>query len=69
MSYLYPPPPHFGLHATTRPPASIAGLPSKAREELVEKFDSVEGARVAGEAELRRIPGIGPVLAKRILAA
>lgn len=45
-----------------------AGLSSKARTELAEKFGSLEGARVAGEAELRRIPGVGPVLAKRILA-
>eukprot|EP00903_Cladosiphon_okamuranus_P010412 g9848.t1 len=47
---------------------AIAGLSSKARKELAEKFGSLEGARVAGEAELRRIPGVGPVLAKRILA-
>ncbi|CAM9784540.1 unnamed protein product, partial [Ectocarpus fasciculatus] len=47
---------------------SIPGLSSKARHELTTTFGSLEGARVAGEAELRRIPGIGPVLAKRILA-
>ncbi|CBJ49263.1 excinuclease ABC subunit C [Ectocarpus siliculosus] len=48
--------------------AAIAGLSSKARHELTITFGSLEGARIAGEAELRRIPGIGPVLAKRILA-
>ncbi|CAB1118969.1 unnamed protein product [Ectocarpus sp. CCAP 1310/34] len=47
---------------------SIAGLSSKARNELTITFGSLEGARIAGEAELRRIPGIGPVLAKRIMA-
>lgn len=45
----------------------LSGLSSKAREELAEAFGSLEGARVAGEAELRRIPGVGPTLAKRIL--
>eukprot|EP00752_Nemacystus_decipiens_P008885 g7930.t1 len=47
---------------------TVPGLSSKARSELADKFGSLEGARVAGEAELRRIPGVGPVLARRILA-
>ncbi|CAM9574423.1 unnamed protein product [Scytosiphon promiscuus] len=47
---------------------SIPGLSSKTREELANSFGSLADARTAGEAELRRIPGVGPVLAKRILA-
>ncbi|CAN0032164.1 unnamed protein product, partial [Hapterophycus canaliculatus] len=47
---------------------SIPGLSSKTREELANNFCSLADARTAGEAELRRIPGVGPVLAKRILA-
>lgn len=67
MTYLlFPRLSPFGLDSTR--PDFRAGLSSKARNELAEKFGSLEGARVAGEAELRRIPGVGPVLAKRILA-
>lgn len=59
----------FDLASTQHDLTSVlAGLSSKARSELAEKFGSLEGARVAGEAELRRVPGVGPVLAKRILA-
>lgn len=43
------------------------GLSAKTRQALVNTFGSVGQAKVAGEAELRRIPGVGPIIAKRIL--
>lgn len=45
-----------------------AGLSRRSRDALVEAFGSIEQARIAGEAELRRVPGVGPTIAKRILA-
>lgn len=46
----------------------ISGLSRRSRDALVEAFGSIEQARIAGEAELRRVPGVGPTIAKRILA-
>lgn len=33
----------------------------------MEAFGTLEQARSAGEAELRRVPGVGPVIAKRLV--
>ncbi|CAM9343060.1 unnamed protein product, partial [Discosporangium mesarthrocarpum] len=46
----------------------LGGLPARAREELRATFGSLGRAREAGEAELRRVPGIGRTLSQRIMS-
>jgi excinuclease ABC subunit C len=46
----------------------IEGLGPARRRSLLKAFGGLAGLRQAGEADLARVPGIGPALAERIYA-